>query len=77
MAPLLPVIADRLPDQREPSTQGSEPTAVSQVNRQNGIFARPAGSEMKARTSGTRRAKKTVASPWRWNQPSTRASRAG
>ena len=58
-------------------TQGIEPSAVSQVKRQNGIFATPAGSEMKARTSGSRRAKKTVASPWRLNQPSTQASRAG
>ena len=44
-------------------TQGSEPSAVSQVKRQKGIFATPAGSEMKARTRGSMRAKKTVASP--------------
>ena len=33
------------------------------MKRQNGIFATPAGSEMKVRTIGSMREKKTVASP--------------
>ena len=38
------------------------------MKRQNGIRATPAGSEMKVRMIGSIRVKKTVASPWRWNQ---------
>ena len=33
------------------------------VKRQKGIFATPAGSEMKVRTIGSMREKKTVAEP--------------
>lgn len=76
-APLFPFIPDRAPSNPKPITQGIEPSAVSQVKRQNGIFASPAGSEMKARTSGITRQTSTVRSPCFWNQPSTRASRAG
>ena len=46
---------------------------MSQVKRQKGIFATPAGSEMKVRMIGSMRVKKTVASPWRWNQSSAQA----
>ena len=38
------------------------------MKRQNGIRATPAGSEMKVRMIGSIRVKRTVASPWRWNQ---------
>ena len=40
-----------------------EPSSVYVVKRQNGIFATPAGSEMKVRTIGSIREKKTVALP--------------
>ena len=43
------------------------------VNRQNGIRATPAGSEMKVRMIGSMRVKKTVASPWRSNQRSAQS----
>jgi hypothetical protein len=36
---------------------------VKAVKRQNGIFATPAGSEMKVLTIGSIREKKTVAEP--------------
>ena len=36
---------------------------LSRVNRQNGIRATPAGSEMNVRITGIMREKKTVASP--------------
>ena len=45
------------------STQGMQPARVKAVKRQNGIFATPAGSEMKVRMIGSMREKKTVASP--------------
>ena len=38
-------------------------TLLSTVNFQNGIFATPAGSEMKVRTTGTMREKNTVLPP--------------
>jgi hypothetical protein len=40
-----------------------QPATVSSVKRQNGIRATPAGSEMKVRTRGSIREKKTVALP--------------
>ena len=43
------------------------------MKRQNGIFATPAGSEMKVRMIGSIRVKNTVASPWRWNQLSAQS----
>ena len=52
------------------STHGMQPASVSTVNRQNGIRATPAGSEMNVRMIGSIRVKKTVASPWRSNQRS-------
>ena len=74
VAPLLPVVADLAADERRAScTQGMQPRVVSQVKRQNGILAMPAGSEMKVRMIGSIREKKTVASPWRWNQSSAHA----
>ena len=45
------------------STQGMQPATVKSVKRQKGIRATPAGSEMKVRTIGSIRVKKTVASP--------------
>ena len=42
-----------------------QPASVSSVNRQKGIRATPAGSEMKVRMTGIIREKKTVASPCR------------
>jgi len=52
------------------SIQGRQPSRVKSVKRQKGIRATPAGSEMKVRTTGSSREKKTVASPWRSNQRS-------
>ncbi len=52
------------------STHGMQPASVSTEKRQNGIFATPAGSEMKVRMMGSIRVKNTVASPWRSNQRS-------
>ena len=45
------------------NTHGMHPRVVKTVKRTNGIFATPAGSEMKVRTIGSMREKKTVASP--------------
>ncbi len=42
---------------------GMQPSVVSSVKRQNGIFATPAGSEMNVRMIGSMREKNTVASP--------------
>ena len=44
-------------------TQGTQPTRVRTVKRQNGIRATPAGSEMNVRMIGSMRVKNTVASP--------------
>jgi hypothetical protein len=43
------------------------------VKRQNGIRATPAGSEMKVRTIGSMRLKKTAQPPHRSNQRSARS----
>jgi hypothetical protein len=42
---------------------GMQPAVVSNVKRQNGIRATPAGSEMNVRMIGSIREKNTVASP--------------
>ena len=42
---------------------GKQPSTVSTLKRQNGIFATPAGSEMNVRMIGSMREKNTVASP--------------
>ena len=47
------------------------------MKRQNGISATPAGSEMKVRTTGIMRPKKTVAEPWRANQLSVHSMWCG
>ena len=44
-------------------THGMQPTKVRTEKRRNGIRATPAGSEMKVRTIGSMRVKKTAASP--------------
>ena len=63
MAPVFPVVADLFPISASASTQGIEPSRVKAVKRQNGIFATPAGSEMKVRMIGRQREKSTVAVP--------------
>ena len=52
------------------SIHGMQPSSVSTLKRQKGIRATPAGSEMNVRMIGSRRVKKTVASPCRSNQRS-------
>ena len=44
-------------------THGTQPRNVNTLNRQNGIRATPAGSEMNVRMIGSIRLKNTVASP--------------
>ena len=64
VAPLLPVVADALADQRQHQHPGDAAEQRSGVvKRQNGIRAMPAGSEMNVRMIGSMRVKKTVASP--------------
>ena len=46
------------------------PAAVNSTKRPSGMRAEPAGSEMKVRTIGSIREKKTVAGPCFWNQRS-------
>jgi hypothetical protein len=50
-----------------------QPRVVNSVNRQNGMRAAPAGSEMNVRTIGSMREKKTVASPCLSNQRSAQS----
>ena len=52
-----------LPTNVSMKIHGMQPSVVSSVNRQNGIRATPAGSEMNVRMIGSMRVKKTVAEP--------------
>jgi len=51
------------PIQVRNATQGTHPSTVYRMNLQNGMRPMPAGSDMKVRTMGSTRLKKTVAVP--------------